>query len=442
VSSTATQVTALSATQLAAAIRERRISSREVVEAHLRRIDEVNPRLRAVVALDGDASLAAADAADAALARGEAAGPLHGVPFTVKDWLDAAGLPCAAGVEARSGFVPKHDATAVARLRAAGAILLGKTKPGNDDAVYPHPRNPYDLARTPGGSSGGEAAIVAAGGSPLGLGSDSGGSLRFPAHCCGVVTVKPQAGRVPRTGHVPRIGHLSDPRTQVGPVARSVEDAALALSLIAGEDGRDPQVAPVPLGDYRDVALAGLRLAWFTSFEGATPDAATRSAVDAAARALASAGAHVEEALPPRIEEARAITEVYWSRARSYSHTAWQREDDARALPGAEAIERSIFGWERLHRDMTVFMQRFDAIVSPACPYPAPLLGGQRAEDFIYTLPWSLTGWPCTVVRAASSAQGLPIGIQFVAAPWRDDVALVLAAFVEEASGGFQPPPI
>jgi amidase len=210
-----------SASALAQAIRARSISSVEAVGLCLQRIQAVNPLLHAVVQLSATA-LAEAEAADQALARGEPVGPLHGVPFTVKDWIETAGLACAAGDEGRRHHVPLHDATAVARLRAAGGILLGKTKPGSTADVYPAPHNPHDLARTPGHSSSGEAAIIAAGGSALGLGSDSGGSIRWPAHCCGVAGLKPTSGLVPLTGHLPCITALADPRTVIGPIARSV----------------------------------------------------------------------------------------------------------------------------------------------------------------------------------------------------------------------------
>ena len=210
---------AASATSLARMIRERDVSSLEVVDAYLARIDDVNPKLNAVVQIAPDARDRARDA-DAALARGDEVGPLHGVPFTVKDWIEAEGLICAAGFAERAQFVPKRDATVVARMRAAGAILLGKTNVTDGAPVYPRPNNPYDLARSPGGSSSGEAAIIAAGGSPLGLGSDSGGSIRLPAAWCGVAGLRPTSGLVPNTGHFPRIGAMHDPRTAIGPIAR------------------------------------------------------------------------------------------------------------------------------------------------------------------------------------------------------------------------------
>ena len=460
-------LTHLSATALARAIRERQLSSLEVVEAHLARIEGVNPKLNAIAQLVADNALQEAAEADAALARGDPLGALHGVPFTVKDWIETAGVICAAGSVERRDFVPRRDATVVARMRAAGAILLAKTSDGHDNAVYGHPNNPYDLTRTPGGSSSGEAAIIAAAGSPVGLGSDSGGSIRYPAHCCGIAGLKPTNGRVPLTGHFPRINPLADPRTQIGPMARYVEDLGLLLPIISGPDGRDASVIPVPLGHWTDVTLSRgsgfspqrvasgdnltgggeghttgtpLRVATYTEFPGASATSETAAAVADAARALKDAGAEVEEALPPRIEESLDITRAYWRRVESYSWNDWVPDKPKHSLT-AEEIERSIFQWDRLRRDFLTFMRRFDAILCPVAASPAGH-GAAVEIDFIHTLPYSLTGYPVVVVRAGTSAEGLPIGVQVVAQPWRDAVALAVAHHIEIALGGWRPPSI
>src|SRR3954447_7476058 len=300
------ELTTATATGLAALVASRAASAREVVDAHLRRVEEVNGAINAVVALDAELALAAAGRADTALARGEPTGPLHGVPFTVKDNIAAAGLPMAIGAPERAGVVPDGDATVVARMRAGGAILLGKTNcppwgGGIETAnpVYGRTSNPYDLARTPGGSSGGEAAIVAAAGSACGLGTDSGASIRLPAHFCGLAALKPSAGRVPLTGVLDdegQLGALGDPRTQVGPLGRSVADVALALRTVAGPDGRDAAVVPVRRGDPAAVTLRGLRVAVHTRADPAVADADTAAVVARAADALRAAGAVVEEA--------------------------------------------------------------------------------------------------------------------------------------------------
>ena len=428
----------ISATRLAQLIRDRGVSSVEAVDAHLRRIEAVNPSLNAVVQLGADAARAAARAADDAIARGGAIGPLHGVPFTAKDWLETADLVCAAGFEERRDYVPKHDATAVARMRAAGAILLGKTNVNDGSPVYARPNNPYDVARTPGASSSGEAAIVAAGGSPLGIASDSGGSIRWPAHCCGVAALRPTAGLVPNTGHFPRIGDITDPRTAIGPVARRVEDLALALRIIAGPDNRDPGAVPVPLGDMAEAAIEGLRVAYYTRMPGASPTPDTIATTEAAARALEAAGARVTEARPPRLEESLPITLDYWRRPSSASWQRWVASVDAR-LSG-EDVERHLFEWERFRRHMALFMEDYDVIVCPVAAEPAPPHGKVPVENWLYTLPYSLTRQPVAVVRCGASAEGLPIGVQVVAAPWRDHVALAAAATLERALGGWQPP--
>src|SRR4051794_1978090 len=261
------ELTGLPAVAIAALVARREASAAEVVAAHLERIAAVDGAINAVVALDADGALATARVADAAMARGDPPGPLLGVPFTVKDNLGAAGLARVMGARARVGVIADRTAPAAARLKAAGGILLGKTNcppygggTETDNPVHGRTNNPYDLARTPGGSSGGEAAIVAAGGSACGLGTDSGASVRLPAHFCGLAALKPTAGRVPVTGVIDDegpIGALSDPRTQVGPLARTVGDVALLLRVVAGPDGSDGGVAPVALGDPAAVDAGG-----------------------------------------------------------------------------------------------------------------------------------------------------------------------------------------
>jgi amidase len=432
-------LTELPAHRLAAMVRAREVSAVEVVAAHLDRLDEVNPRINALVAPAADA-LDLARAADAATARREPAGLLHGVPFTAKDNLETRGVVTAIGVPERAGLVPAGDATVVARLRAAGGILLGKTNCPpwgagleTDNPVYGRTVNPYDPSRTPGGSSGGEAAAVAAACSPCGLGTDSGGSLRVPAHFCGVATLKPTNGLVPVTGVVDDegpIGALSDPRTQVGPVARTVRDLTLLLGVLAGPDGHDAGVAPVAVGDPAAVRVAGLRVAVHGGDGPAAPTPETAATVASAADALAGAGAAVEEATPPG--DGHALTLELW---RSYG----QGMD-------TQALYRLLRRWDRYRAELGGWMAGWDAILSPVFDGPAPPHGataGPELQDAVrWTTPWSMTGWPCAVVRCGTSAEGLPIGVQVVAGPWRDDLALALAARLEASLGGWQPPPL
>lgn len=428
-----------SASRLAEVIRNGALSSQAVVEAHLARIAAVNPKLNAVVQLVAEHALAEARAADADLERGHLRGPLHGVPFTVKDWIETAGLVCAAGNEAYRNYVPAQDATVVDRMRQAGAILLGKTNVVVDNPVYGRTNNPYNLGYSPSGSSSGEASIIAAGGSPLGLGSDSGGSIRTPSHACGVAGLKPTTGRVPLTGHFPRINVMSDPRTVIGPLARSVADLALALTVIQGVDGVDASVVPMPLADWRAVDLRPLRVAFYTEHEEAQPDPVCKQAALDAAQALAGEVSVVEEQLPPRIGETYAITRDYWRRPESESWEEWQ--PDGTFSLGSEEIERHLFAWDRFRRGLISFMQHYDVIITPAIERPAQP-HGQHEGGIAYTLTYSLTGYPAVVVRTGTTADGLPVGVQVVARPWRDDIALAVAAYLETRFGGWQPPVI
>src|SRR5437588_6197789 len=237
-----------SAGWLARAIRSKQISSVEVVRAHLEHIHTVNPRLNAVVFATAESAIKEARTADRRNTRRRALGPLHGVPFTAKDIFNTAGLPTTAGLRMLRTHIPDHDATVIARMRRAGAILIGKTNcpPGGVGTDSWNPlhggtRNPYDINRSPGGSSSGEAAIIAAAGSPLGIGSDSGGSIRLPAHYCGIAALKPTTGWVPSTGAYGLVGGLMDPRSQVGPMARYVNDLAMCFRSCSGPTASAPE---------------------------------------------------------------------------------------------------------------------------------------------------------------------------------------------------------
>jgi amidase len=420
------------ASELAAAIRTRRLSSLEVVESHLQRIGDVNPHINAIVQVTADAARAEARDADAKLARGEVIGPLHGVPFTAKDIFEVAGVISAAGLPERAGFSPEQDAVVVARIRAAGAILLGKTNcpPGGGGGetandLYGRTRNPYDLDRTVGGSSGGEAAAIAACLSPIGIGSDSGGSIRVPAHFCGVAGLKPTSGRVPATGALNLPGGLSDYRSQIGPMARCVDDLALAFPILAGEDGHDSAVIPMPIRDAAWVRLRDLRVAWYADDGQISPTPDIAATVRLAAEALSQEGAQLDEARPACLADCWPITRRYWRMA---AH-------------GDVDVPRLLSDWDAFRSAMLGFAAPFDTIVCPAdyrCATPA---GVKTEFRFSYTLPFSLCGWPVVVVRAGTSADGMPIGVQVVARPFREDVALAVARHVEEAMGGWRPPP-
>src|SRR5918997_1342263 len=383
------EILAASALTLGRAIRARQGSSTEVVAAYLRRIDQVNPAINAVVQRDDERARAEANAADEAVARGVTRGPFQGVPFTAIDIFDVAGVVSAAGLTERASYVPERDAVVVARMRGAGAILLGKTNcpPGGtgvvtENAVYGATRNPYDLDRSPSGSSGGEAAAIAAGASPLGLGSDSGGSIRTPAHYCGIAALRPTVGRVPNTGAFELPGGLSDPRSQIGPMSRWVEDLGPVLAIVAGNDWRDSGVIPMRLGDPTSVELRGLRVACYADDGMAPPTPETSQAIQDAARALTDAGAVVEQTRPPELDRVWDITMRYWRSAE---------------LTGPE-IERLMRDWGEFRTTMLGFVERYDLILCPVADEPPLPLGTEG--NGIYCLPYSLTGYPCAVMRA------------------------------------------
>jgi amidase len=454
-----------SARSLARAIRAKEVSSQEVVDAYLERIENVNPQLNAVVQVGADVARGQARAADKALAGGEIKGPLHGVPMTVKDSLDTVGMISSGGTMGRRSFVPAQDATVVARMRAAGAIVLGKTNTPEltlsietDNLIYGRTNNPYDVSRTPGGSSGGAAAIIAAGGSPLDLGSDTGGSIRQPAHFCGVAGIKPTSGRVPRTGHIISfdVGAL-EMFTQIGPVARFVEDLTLTLPIIAGMDWRDPAVAPAPLGDPAAVELKELRAAFYTDNGVVSPTPETVESVRAAVNSLADAGVPMEEDQPAEVQSAVGM----WMELATADGAAWVRRLlkaagtseihpiletrflKHKGIPSAEFSDL-LTRWNWMRAGMTTFMEKYDVMICPANAYPAmPHENAyDKADGWTYSRIYNLTGWPVAVVRGGTSPEGLPIGLQIVARPWREDVALAVAQHLESELGGWQQPSI
>ena len=460
------EITYASATELARAIRRRKVSSQEVIEAHLRRIEEVNPKLNAMVQLTAESATAQAQKADQALAKGEIVGPLHGVPFTVKDSIENAGVITSGGTKGRAEYVAEKDATVSARLKDAGGILLGQTNVPefvmayeSANLVYGRTNNPYDLSRTPGGSSGGESALIAAGGSPLGLGSDSGGSIRLPAHFAGIAGIKPTSGRVPRTGHYPRFNGLQDSLFQIGPMARFVEDLSLSLPIISGPDWIDHAIVPAPLGDPKDVDLTSLKVAFHTDNGIMAPTDEIDRVVRECAKALSDAGIRVEEARPKGIEGSNALSEKIFgadggaglrlelekagTAEPSPFITHYFDKGAGRELDGA-GLASALSEWDDFRSSMLSTMETYDAILCPANSLPAVPHGTSIDDDvyigFSYTVTHNLTGWPGVVVRAGATAEGLPIGVQIVARPWREDVALALADHIEAVTGGWQAP--
>jgi amidase len=462
-----TQVLTLSARQQARLIRERRLSARELIQAHLEHIAVVNPILNAAVEVLAESALDDAARADRELASGNLRGPLHGVPFSIKDSIEQAGTRCTAGTLGRKNAPPStEDATLVARLRRAGAIPIARTNLPDllfafesANLIYGQTNNPYGATRTCGGSSGGEAALIAACGSPLGLGSDAAGSVRLPAAFCGIAGIKPTSGRLPRTGHFPPAGGWLETVWQIGPMARRVEDLVEAMRLLSGPDGIDPTVPDVPFREPEHVKLPQLRVAFYTDNGFAPADAEVDAVVRAAARAVAPAAQSMTEARPACLPAAYDLEMKFigpdgGDSLRSYLHdlgstqvhpllTGW--------LDKLEPYRTDLAGlaryWSELdayRAEMLRFLHDFDAILCPAYIHPA-LPHGESVRDenfrgFSHTMAYNVAGWPGVVVRCGESPTGLPVAVQAVAAPWREDIALRVALCLEEALGGWKAP--
>ena len=328
----------------------------------------------------------------------------------------------------------------------------------SDNLVYGRTNNPYGLDRTPGGSSGGAGAIVAAGGSAFDIGSDTGGSIRLPSHFSGIAGIKPNSGRVPRTGHaVPYGMGATDSYTQNGPMARYVEDLALTLPIISGPDWEDPAIVPMPLGAPADVDLGSLKVAFYTSSDGfKAPTQETIDAVESAIKVVSDVVASVEEDAPSPLSrvpeltgrigggDGRAWTQRLLDKAGTTEKSPFLRSRfaDAVAIP-TEEFTQALEELDQYRSDMLGFIQGYDAIICPTAAMPAPTHGATFSDEnrnAFYTGPYNLTGWPGTVVRGGTSPEGLPIGVQVISRPWREDVSLALAGLLESALGGWQQP--
>jgi len=467
----------MSTTKLAQLIREKKISATEAVQAFIKRQEAVNDRLNAVVMNCYDRALTEAKAADEALAKGEIKGALHGVPMTLKDSLDTEGVITTGATYGRQQYIPKKDATVVARVRKAGAILLGKTNTPEftlgglaginaaSNLLYGSSHNPYDLTRTTSGSSGGAGAIVAAGGASFDIGSDWGGSIRGPAHNNGIVGIKPTSVRVPRTGHIVDYGGAFDLWQQLGPLVRRVEDIALITPIISGPDFHDASCAPVPWPDPAAVDLKKLRVAFFPTNGVTETDEDTKNVVRQAAQWLDGSVTSIEEDLPKEI-----LSDLYDARRKLTNGDAWQfykrlaekwgtknyspsvmeRMKTMTPLSTAEYVE----AWEQADfakSRMLDWFKKYDVLLCPVAGKPAEIIDrppgstppGGGPMSWSYTGAFNSTGWPVTVVRCGTSAEGkLPIGVQVVAAPWREDITIAVARFLEGKSGGWQRPPL
>jgi amidase len=448
-----------SAAELAAAIRSRELSALEALDAYLDRISGLNPTLNAIITLDAEAARERARAADAALARGESWGPHHGIPFTLKDAHSTAGMRTTAGCEVLEEHIPDRDSTVTARLKAAGGVLIGKTNvpPMLDDwqscnPIFGRTTNPWDTRRTPGGSSGGAAAAVAAGLSAFDIGTDLSGSLRVPAHFCGIYGLKPTEHRVSSHGlrRHPGKQHTVRVMAGIGPMARSVDDLALLFPIIAGPDGCDSDVPPVPIGEISETALRAVRVAVAPNFPDFPLANVIREAVKSLARKLEPLCAAVDEpALPPLdyTAQGKSAADLIAMMVGVYH----PKDGDPAAKLGdyMEALrerDHTIAVWER-------FLDQWDVLLCPVamttafahCPKDTKLdVDGEEVQYSLigaHTTLFNYTGQPAVVIPYTHDPDGLPIGVQLVAKRWTEARLLGIARAIGQVTEGFRRPP-
>ena len=463
----------LPAWRMAACIREGSASSLELLEAHLDNIKRWNPKLNAFVSIDEERARLQAKEADRATRTGRPLGPLHGVPITIKSSIDVAGLLSEAGTPIRRGYIAPSDAPLVARLKAAGAVVLGNTTVPEflmawetHSALYGRTNSPWNLERTPGGSSGGEAAAIAAFCSAGGIGSDGGGSIRVPAHFSGICGLKPTPGRVPATGHFPASVGPFSLLGVVGPMARTVRDVQLLFEAIAGPDNGDPNAAPVAAREIDAASLRQTRIGYFED-DGRTPvTRETRRAIQRAAQVLSDAGFIVESFRPQGLEEARRLWRILFidGAAMLLRQAYHRRESDMYSIVGeiieaasqdppltAETLFETLSGRDILRAHFLQKMERYPILLCPVNAIPAFRHGerswtveGQRV-DYLdvssYSQWFNLLGNPAVSVPMDQSDEGLPIGVQIVGRPWEEELVLAVAAALEQ-EGAWKAPPL
>lgn len=451
-------------------VREGAISPVELVEAHLQQIERRNPSINAFVSVLAEQAMAEARKCEHSLARAERAGLLDGVPVTVKDSFDVAGLPTLAGSRLRLGHRAAADAPVVASLRSAGAILLGKTNTPEflaayetDNFVTGRTNNPWDLERAPGGSSGGEAAAIAAFCSAGGVASDGGGSIRVPAHFCGIAGLKPTPGRIPATGHFPSLGYPGGLTGVAGAMARTAEDLRLLFSVLAAYHPTDPFSTPVPLRE--PLPVRGGRVAVWEQFYDVPVDPGIRHAVRQAAEQLRTIGMAIEEFAPRGLERAPNLWAFLFSQWPSLAlrklvagredEIHWTLADSLRAAasgepPTAGQVLRDLAARDALRARLIAQMEGLAAVLMPVCSIAAFHhrerkweIDGRSIGQFQAMMPAvvaNIAGLPAVAIPFAKTPAGLPLGVQLMGHPYQDEQLLEIAVLLEEARGPWAGP--
>ncbi|MDQ1361919.1 MAG: amidase, partial [Acidimicrobiaceae bacterium] len=473
-------------TETAAAIRSGTVSATEVLELHLERVAQRNPELNAIVTLAEDRARAAAKAADQAVVERRPMSPLHGIPFVVKDIIATAGVRTTAGSKILEDHVPRRSATAIDRLERAGAILLGKSNCPEFaldlhtwNRLFGGTRNPWNPAYTSGGSSGGDSAAVAAGCSGFGVGTDYGGSIRWPAHCTGLTSLRPTVGLVPATGQIPYSGDgsLAPPNSAslqhklqvIAPIARSVSDLWEVVRVMVGPDGYDEQCVPVALGDPWAVDLSSLTCAWFDG-DGITPvDPEIVSSLEAAAGALIELGLSTVQRRPPGLDRAEEVFAALRNADGLADHVSLASNHVDDLTDGvrwwlAGANETTVSEYRRLARQRDLlragvldFMVNHQILLLPAANIPAFRPSGPefsintslsfrvgeaeltKFEALVCTRIISLLAVPAAVVPVGTSAEGMPLAVQVVGRPFADHEVVAVAHALERHFGRWQP---
>ncbi|MGC8550914.1 MAG: amidase [Acidobacteriaceae bacterium] len=463
------QLTTLPAVELLTRLRQSVISPLELADEFIREIEQLNPTLNAIVDFDPDRVRAQAKALTAASSHA----PLFGLPVTVKSSISTAGHRCEIGSTLNRGHIPQEDAPVVARLRAAGAVILGTTNcPENlmayetDNLLYGRTNNPWDLTRNPGGSSGGESSAIAAGLSAGGLGSDSGGSVREPAHFTGICSLKPTSGRIPARGHLPPCVGPFSILGAIGPMARTIADVTLFFQTLSGQDPLDPNSPPVPLHTPSHNDLKQSPIGVFED-DGLTPVTdETRQAVDIAAQSLRKLGFRVEPFRPTHLEAARRLWWKFFVRAGAmfYAPSIAGKESQlsptfrdflniAHAEPPLSGTEL-LNAWaecDQVREKLLAEMQQYPILLCPVCSIPAFRHGERQwqvqnqtvtyLDAMRYTQWFNLLAAPAAVVPIAKSPDGLPIGVQLAGLPYSDETVLAIASLLDQEFG-YTPPPI